>query len=151
MLFWTVGFFAVISAVNAAFVFFALSTFNGEVGHQAYRDGIEFNRSLSDVAAQKKLAWAVDAKFSPTGPQRVHIDVDFRDANGEPLTNLSVSARFVRPTQEGFDFDAPLSSQGQGKYIADTDLPLPGSWSVRLMTERPGGKPYLLDYHVIIP
>lgn len=149
VLFWLVLSFGVIVAVNLVMVVLSIETFTGETEPKSYANGLDFNHRLERVAAQHARGWNVTADVKPTGGQHVNISVRYLDRDGAPLHGLDVEAQFVRPTNEGIDFSAPLAEQGDGVYSATASLPLPGQWHVRLSAVERDQPPYLLDYTVI--
>jgi nitrogen fixation protein FixH len=141
--------FGVITAVNLTMVTLALSSFTGETQAKSYAMGLDFNRTLASVAAQRARGWQVRGGLESEAPGIARLTASYRDADGRPLDYLGVTARFTRPTSEGHDFDVALKPRGEGLYAADVTLPLSGKWHVRLSADDGTGAPYLLDYRFV--
>lgn len=131
VLFLVVGFFAAIMAVNAVMVLFALGTFPGVVSKDAYREGLEYNRTLQARAAQRALGWKVVVEVPGTGLSR-RIEARFADRAGTPLTGMEVTAQLVRPVVRGVDRAVTLHEVSPGRYRAEADFPLPGHWRLNV-------------------
>ena len=52
-----VAFFGVIIAVNLTFVYFALDSWPGLTTQHAYEEGIAYNKTLEQAAAQNEMGW----------------------------------------------------------------------------------------------
>ena len=150
VLLWLIASFVLVGAVNGLMVYFAIRTFAGQTDSHPYAQGLNFNKSLQAIAAQRALGWRVDGKIADAGHGVVMLKVTFRDGAGRPLADLAVTAHFSRPTNAGQDFEAALAHQGGGLYTAEVSMPDSGQWQVRLSAERNGLSPYLLDYKVFV-
>jgi len=142
--------FGVVSAVNAILIVMSLNSFTGETQPKSYANGLDFNHTLKEVAAQRERGWKVNGELeSPTTGVAV-ISIAFRDAQSLPLEGLDIVAYFRRPTNEGYDFEAPLKAQGEGRYKARVEMPLSGKWNLRLAAARGDATPFLLDYKLVV-
>jgi len=65
-------------------------------------------------------------------------------------TGARVTARFVRPTHEGHDFEIALEDLGRGCYAGVARAPLPGQWDVRIFVSHPSGE-FRLTQRVAVP
>jgi nitrogen fixation protein FixH len=134
-----VGFFVVLIAVNAVMVSFALNSWPGVESANAYEDGLAYNKTLADARRQDALGWRYGFAFKQAGAEAAHIEITLHDHDGLALTQAAVSARLVRPTSEGHDFDVEIPGDGTGRFAADVALPLPGVWEVRVAVAHPTG------------
>ena len=114
-----IAFFGVIIAVNAVFIKTALDTHSGVVTEQPYEKGLAFNDVLEKAKAQPDIEHDVSFK---DGVLQLHL----------PVSGAQVQASFFRPVKEGQDFEVVLREQKEGVYITTPNMPLPGSWTVRL-------------------
>ncbi|MBL8643341.1 MAG: FixH family protein [Rhodospirillaceae bacterium] len=150
VLLWLLGAFAAICIANAALVWFALETFTGETQPKSYATGLDFNRTLEQVAAQHARGLSVQGSVTSPAARTVTIESRYRDSAGAPLNGLSVTASFSRPTHEGYDFTEQMTDQGGGVFSARVTTPLAGVWNVRLTAAETGRPPYILDYRVVV-
>ncbi len=136
------GFFAVIIAVNAVFVYLALNTFTGLSEPDAYRKGLAYNQNLEEAEKQRALGWKVKvgAELDPGGEARFRIEA--ADKNDVALNGLRLSGTLRRPTNEGFDRQVEFRAVGDGRYAADLVLPLRGQWDLDLIAEDAAGQRY---------
>lgn len=137
---WTfVAFFVVLAAVNAVLVVMAVKSWPGVESANAYEEGLAYNRTLEEARRQEALGWRYGFAFRQAGPRLARIEVSLHDRAGAPLAQAEVSARLVRPTSEGRDFDVDLVGDGSGRFAADVAVPLPGLWEVRIAAVHPSG------------
>ncbi len=117
--------FVVVLAVNAALVYFAVSTHSGLVTDQAYERGLAYNRYLAN-------ADAVAGYAGKLALDRGALVFDLTDPHGARVAGASATAEIVRPTQSGFDFSVPLVETGPGRYEAHPAFPRSGLWTIRI-------------------
>jgi nitrogen fixation protein FixH len=85
-----VAFFAVIIALDALFITFAIQSHPGEKVKNSYVLGLEYNKELARQAEQKALGWELAAGMVDDDATLL---VRLTDATGEPLRGMAVSAR----------------------------------------------------------
>ena len=85
-----VAFFAVIIALDALFITFAIQSHPGEKVKNSYVLGLEYNKELAKQAEQRTLGWQLDAGLVDDGTAFV---VRLSDAAGEPLDGMEVAVR----------------------------------------------------------
>jgi nitrogen fixation protein FixH len=139
------GFFAVVIAVNAVMLAFALGTFNGLSEEGAYDRGLGYDRELAEFAAQRALGWHLDAALAPAGD----LVVTATDGSGAPLTDATLTATLLRPTQASLDQTVGLAEEAPGTYGARVALPVPGLWTVRIDAVR-GDDSYRYEQRVTL-
>ena len=146
-----VGFFVVVFAVNGTMVYFAATSWTGMYGDggSKYRQGLEYNQMLAEVAAQAAMGWQVDHGFERTEPGHGRLSMTLQDAHGNLLTDAVVQAELIRPTHSGTDFEVPLAHAGQGRYQVDIRFPHAGQWLVDLTADHARGT-YRLTDRVIV-
>lgn len=142
-------FFIVVFAVNGALVYFAAESWTGLETRQSYIKGLDYNRTLEQVEKQNALHWTTDLAVRVEG-RDAHLDLSLADARGLAIAGARATARFVRPTHEGYDFEIPLEDRGRGHYVAVAHAPLPGQWEVRVSVAHPSGD-YRLTRRVVVP
>ncbi len=143
-----VGFFLVVFAVNAIMVTIAFTSWTGVQTEEAYIQGLQYNDRLAEAETQYALGWTVDVAFAQSGPEVGELQVHAADERGTPLTWASVTATFVRPTQQGQDFSVEVQPASAG-YAAVVDFPLPGVWDLKLLIEHEG-RPYRFEERIFL-
>jgi nitrogen fixation protein FixH len=143
--------FALVIAVNAALIWFAVGSFSGLSEAHPYQAGLAHNRTLEAARAQEALGWQADLAVEPARtPGEVHVSVALRDRDGRPVAAESVTAEFVRPAIKGHDRVAALSAQGSGRYEATVPLGLQGQWEVRILARHAAGS-WQTAHRVMVP
>lgn len=142
----------VVVAVNVVLITYAIGTFPGLDTEDAYRKGITYNQTLAAAHEQEARGWQADIQFHsadepPTGTpgetgagRSGDLTVSLTDRVGIPVTELSVSAVFRRPTHTGEDVTIPLDRRGAGRFGASVTLPHPGQWDAWIRASGPAGQ-----------
>jgi len=143
-----VGMFAVVIVANGIMVAVAFDSWTGLETESAYEDGLEYNREIAAVEAQRSLGWKLDLAVAPAGAQRLDVAVVLKDADGNPFKADELRATFSRPTHEGYDVETWLPHSGKpGEHRAEVELPLAGVWDLSVEA-RSRGRSYRLDRRV---
>ena len=129
-----IGLMLLVVAVNGTMMYFAESTFSGLDTDKAYQEGLEYNTTLQEAAANAALGWTAKTTFVATASGR-HVAVTITDKTGAPVAGLQVTARLVRPVSTAFDQVLTLRPEAGGTYGADVTLPASGSWELRLSAD----------------
>ena len=116
-----VAFFAVIIGVNGFMAHEALSTFRGVDTDSAYRAGQLFEHEVALAKAQDAEHWQVDAKVTPSADGTALLDVVAHDASGAPLSGMTATAVFARPTDRHLDRTVIVNEDKPGHYPAQRD------------------------------
>jgi nitrogen fixation protein FixH len=146
------GFFGVVIAANAVFVYQAITTFRGEDARGAYLQGLDYNRTLAARAAQAHLGWraTIGATRSPAGT--VRIEVMLRDAHGAPiLQSLRMAGSLDHPSDAERDTPVEFKPAGGGRYIADASGVTRGHWNIIVETHASDGTPFRAQRQVLLP
>lgn len=142
---------ALVIAVNAALIWFAVGSFSGLAEAHPYQAGLEYNRTLAAARAQEALGWKADLSVTPTSaPGEVRVTASLLDGEGRAIDGAMVEAAFVRPAARGHDRTALLAHQAEGRYAATVPLGLKGQWEVRLEV-RSGGRSWQATQRVMAP
>ena len=136
--------FGVVFAVNGVMAWFAIDSFPGLVSKDAYREGLEYNRTIAAREAQEKLGWQVDVAVAGAGTTRA-VTARFRDRDGHPLSGLRVNAAMVRPVAAGSDRRAVLDETAPGDYRAEIALPSLGNWLLDVEAVRRDGTQWRME------
>ena len=120
------AFFAVVLAVNAAMIYWALSTYSGVVASEPYRKGLHYNDRLRADERQQQLHWREALSIDRDG----QLVLALSDAEGQLIRGLSVEITLGRPSTNRDDVTLTLAADSTGRYRARLS-PLPdGSWIV---------------------
>ena len=125
-----VAFFVGLAILDGIFVFIATSTHRGVVTEQAYRKGLNYNRTVEAAAIQQARGWQ-----GVISMEEQTVSFNFKDKEQQPLSNAQVTAYFFRPTQEGHDFSVTLRETEPGTYRHPVNLPLQGQWEVKITAQ----------------
>lgn len=139
-----VGFFAVIMAVNAVFLYFAVRSHPGLTTEDAYRKGLSYNDTIERAADQRRLGWRPKFVVAPQGDGPRVMTLTILDAKSHPVLGLVIAARFRRPVDDDADLTVTFSERAPGVYVGQADLPN-GSWNARVTARRGGKSLYRLD------
>lgn len=148
VLFALLGFFAVVAAVNAVFIFYALRTHPGLSEDNAYQTGIAYNGVLADAEAQRRLGWHIALALSESPQRELTLRVLGRD--GAPIAAQRVTAQLRRPGLEAADHEIALIAAGPGLWRASTADLAAGNWDVHVEIARDGAAPYRTEWRVLI-
>ena len=136
VLYWLLGFFGFIIAVNIWFVVASIVTYSGEDEQKPYLQGIEYNQTLARRAEQARLGW--QAKISThrlTDGARVSINLVKPD--GSPETGLKLHGELRHPADEELDHPLSLKETTPGTYQAEISGVHSGAWDVFVETRDP--------------
>ena len=98
MLILMVSFFGVIVAVNVFMMYKAVTTFRGEDVKQSYRQGLDYNKTLSKRAKQMARGWSAYITIND------HIlSLHIQDENGLPVRGLIVEGLLKHPVETDLD------------------------------------------------
>lgn len=140
-----VGFFTIVIAVDVLFAVQAYRTFPGEVSVTPYEDGIAYNRTLAQMAAQEKYGWRAAAGATKGG-----IVVEFRDSKGGPVRGLTFSTKLERPATEAGRLHPVFHETAAGRYQAD--LPgVKGAWDLTLAATDASGRRFEAERRLTWP
>jgi nitrogen fixation protein FixH len=131
-LFGFIAFFGVIAAVNAVFMYFALSTWPGLTTEDAYKKGIAYNSTLEDADRQKQLGWQSAVIFQLSG----NLAVFMTDKTGAPLTSAKVDVTLSRPLGSDVVLSVTLEETAPGRYAGHVEAPAQGRWKAAIDAHR---------------
>jgi len=149
VLYLLVCFFAVVIGVNAFMAHEALSTFGGVETDSSYKAGQMFERDLAMAKAQDARHWQVDAKVTPAADGVAVLDIAARDASGAPLTGMTASALFARPTDQRLDHTIAVGEDAPGHFHGSADISA-GQWDLIIELARQGDRVFRSKNRVIV-
>jgi nitrogen fixation protein FixH len=139
VLFWLLGFFGFVFAVNAVMVRAATSTFGGLETSSSYKAGLMFKQEIASAERQAALHWHVDGKLTRGKAGEAVLDVAVRDDKGVALTGLTALARLAHPADARLDHEVPLSLVGAGTFHGVVPA-APGQWELIIDLDRGGDR-----------
>lgn len=147
---WLLGFFAVVFAANAVFIYLALGSFPGVVVESSYEAGQAYNRELAAAKVQAGLHWQVSSSVERTGTGGARILVEAADAAGVPLYGVEIRAYLRHPAHALADVDTVLKADGGGRYVADLNAIPAGNWTLILEIDRDGDRKFKSENRIFL-
>lgn len=147
VLFWLIGFFGLVAAVDGAFVVIAERSFPGFSAPNAYETGLEYNRVLAASEAQRALGWQIDLTVEKNGGAIV---LRVRDRNGSPVSSPRVTADLRRPAEAFDDRSLALAEVAPGVYRGENAVSAPGNWKISVRVRRPDGADYRIEQRFVV-
>ena len=144
-----VAFFAVIFGVNAYMAHMAISTFGGVETESSYHAGQTFERDVAAAQAQDRQHWQVDVKVTTATGGGAVLDIVARDAAGAPLTGLTATALFARPTDRRLDRNLAVGESAPGRFRGNVDIPA-GQWDLVIDLSRQGERLFRSKNRVVL-
>ncbi len=135
VLFWLLGFFGVIIAMNAWYIAVSFKTFRGEDEQLPYLQGIGYNQTLAHRAEQRALGWRAAVTIARVSPGNARLQVVMRDAGGHPVSGLTLKGELRHPADENRDRPLVLNPVAPGLYQAEIDRVTPGAWDAVLQAQ----------------
>lgn len=132
---WLCGFFAVMIAVNAVFLYSALTSFPGEQVKNSYVLGLDYNREVERRREQDALGWSAEVGFAEMGDNR--LVVRMIGADQAPLAGFAVSAS-VHPAGAAKATIIELVEGKSGEYAAHIDAPSGARLEIDVSARRSG-------------
>ena len=126
-------FFAVLTALFAAFIYVAEQTYTGVVTEQAYEKGLAYNTTIDKADAQNQRE--LKATLSREKDQIVFF---LKDASGRNVAKGAV-LWFFRPVHDGKDKVITMQRRLDGAFIAPAVVPEQGLWELRIRAETSHG------------
>lgn len=124
--------------LDGIFVYLAVTTHTGVVYDESYDRGLDYNKLIDLKEKQESLNWNVTMELVPTEKgKKLKVGIEVND---KFLKNAKVSAKVVRPTQEGYDFNVYLIEENQGYYSKGIYFPLEGMWEIKAFIDKDGVK-----------
>jgi nitrogen fixation protein FixH len=151
---WTVlvfmlGFFGVVIGVNVVMAHLAMSTFGGVDVDSSYRAGQMFEHDVAMAESQDERHWRVDGKIKQATDGTKTLELAARDSNGSPLTGLTATAEFTRPTDRRLDRTVSIREDEPGHFHGNVVLP-PGQWDLVVELTRQGERQFRTINRVIV-
>ncbi|WP_428642669.1 FixH family protein [Roseibium sp.] len=150
VLFWLLGFFGVIFAANAVFIYLALGSFPGVVVESSYEAGQAYNQEIAAAKDQEKLNWQVSGEFVRTGDGAGKLVVSAADADGSPLYGVELQALLRNPVHDGADVEVAFTADGGGRYVGEVENLAAGNWTLVLEINRDGERKFKSENRIFV-
>ncbi len=133
-----VAFFVVVCSVDGVMAYFAVSTRTGVVTEHHYEQGLHYNDIIVQAEKQTALGWTGDIEFVATNAEKTSGTLSFvlLDAHKMAVSGAKVTAKIVRPTQDGYDALLSLQETSAGNYMSALTLPMQGQWDIEVAVMR---------------
>ena len=125
--------FAIVIAVNATMIWFAVGSFSGLYADRPRETGLRYNSVIAEQKARDALGWKVTALWRPES-SRLEIAATGRD--GQPLAGARATAELVRPAEKRPPLAVTLGVVGAGEFAGHVELPERGNWDVDIAIEQ---------------
>ncbi|MCK1716476.1 FixH family protein [Bradyrhizobium sp. 141] len=145
-----VAFFGVVIGVNVTMAKLAIATLPGTDVDSPYAAGLTYDREISAAQDQAARKWQVNAHIERRTDGGATLQVDARDAAGQPMTGLKFGGRLERPTDKRADLAVGLAEAGIGIYRGNAAAVAPGQWDLVIEGEARGERVFLSRNRVIL-
>ncbi len=149
VLFWLLGFFAVIIGVNAVMIRLASTTFGGVETASSYKAGLAFRQDIEAAEQQEALHWKVDGTVTRAATGEVALEIKVHDSAGQIVPGWTATALLAHPMDsrldQGFSMVRTGPEGARGVVYAD-----PGSWNVTVDLDRNGVRMFRSRSRIII-
>ncbi|NEX92513.1 FixH family protein [Caulobacter sp. 17J65-9] len=139
-------FFGAVIGVDTVFTVMAVRSHPGETSATAYEDGLAYNRTLEQHAAQAALGWTATAAAVEPGVVTVRV----RDADGRPLTALKLTGTLRRPATDAGSHEVVFQRDGDGGYRGEAPK-VKGAWDLTFVARDAHGHVFQAERRLLWP
>ena len=145
-----VAFFGVVIGVNVTMAKLAIATLPGTDVDSPYAAGLTYDREISAAQDQAARKWQVNAHIERRADGAATLQVEARDAGGQPMTGLKFGGRLERPADKRADLAVELAEAGMGIYRGNAAAVAPGQWDLVIEGEARGTRVFMSRSRVIL-
>ncbi|QIP05103.1 MULTISPECIES: FixH family protein [Bradyrhizobium] len=145
-----VAFFGLVIGVNVTMMKLAIATLPGTDVDSPYAAGLTYEHEISAAHDQAARKWKVNAHIERRNDGGAMVQVEARDANGQPISGLKFDGRLERPTDKRADLAVAFIETGIGIYRGDAAAVAPGQWNLVIEGEARGERVFLSRNRVIL-
>jgi len=145
-----VVFFGVVFAVNAYMMTRAIETLPGTDVDSPYAAGLSYNKEIAAAHEQEARKWQVNAHIERSTEGTATLQVEARDAKGQPITGLKFEGRLEHPADKRADLSLDLAEVGIGIYRGNVAAVTPGKWYLVIEGDAKGERKFLSRNQVIL-
>lgn len=127
--------FAIVVAVNATMISFAVGSFSGLYTPKPRDRGLHYNEVIAAQQARDALGWRVEPTWRPGSDD---LEVAVFDRAGQPLAGAQVAVALVRPAEKGTVVGVAMTAVDIGRHAGHVALPARGNWDVDISVEQGG-------------
>lgn len=114
------------------------SQFPGVISHDYQEKESLYNEYLARLEKQKKRGWQIKQGWlvAPELNKSAVFQLEARDKNGDILSGLNITLRFLRPSNYKFDKEFMMQEVLDGVYQQDISFEFPGNWDVVILLHK---------------
>jgi len=145
-----IAFFGTVIGVNVYMMKMAISTLPGTDVDSAYSASLGYEKEIAAARDQEARRWQVQAHIERGADGAAVVQVDARDANGNPVTGLVFQGRLERPADKRADLDVALAEVGTGVYRGTAGAVAPGQWDLVIEGDSSGRRLFMSKNRVLL-
>jgi nitrogen fixation protein FixH len=145
-----VAFFGIVIGVNVLMMRLAISTLPGTDVDSAYSASLGYEKEIAAARAQEARGWRVEAHIERGTGGAAILQVDARDASGNPVSGLTFQGRLERPADKRADQEVALAEIGGGVYRGTAEAIAPGQWDLVLEGDSSGRRLFMSKNRVLL-
>jgi nitrogen fixation protein FixH len=142
------AFFGIMLLANFIMARQAVKTFSGLDADNPYDSGLAYNKEVAAAKVQAALAWSVDLTQT-AGSGATQLTATVKDKEGQPVSGLDVTMRFIYPSTRKFDREVAAVAVADGVYSGSAEL-IGGKWDVEVDLKRNGERQFRSRNAIII-
>lgn len=127
--------FAIVIAVNATMIWFAVGSFSGLYTPKPRDRGLHYNDVVAAQQARDSLGWRIASRWHPENDR---LELALTDRTGAPLVGARVIVELVRPAEKRPPLDVAMTATDGGRHEGHVTLPARGNWDADIVVERDG-------------
>lgn len=135
VLFSLIAFFAVVTAVNAVMIRYAVQTMPAIDVRNAYEASQNYNGDIARAHEQAELGWTANVDLTAAA-QGGRVAVRFAGRNGEPVRGLQVVLTFSHPVNRKEDRMLALTEVAPGQYSGQMPASAHGVRNLEIQARR---------------
>ena len=144
------GFFGTVIGVNVYMMKMAISTLPGTDVDSAYTASLGYEKEIAAARDQEARRWQVEAHIERGASGTAVVQVNARDASGNPLSGVKFQGRLERPADKRADQEVELAEIGIGIYRGTAEAIAPGQWDLVLEGDSSGRRLFLSKNRVLL-
>ncbi|NPU10758.1 MULTISPECIES: FixH family protein [Bradyrhizobium] len=145
-----VAFFGIVIGVNVVMMKLAISTLPGTEVDSAYSASLGYEKEIAAARAQDARRWQVEAHIERGAGGAAVVQVNARDASGNPVSGLTFQGRLERPADKRADQEVALAEVGIGIYRGTAEAIAPGQWDLVLEGDSSGRRLFMSKNRVLL-
>jgi nitrogen fixation protein FixH len=145
-----VAFFGVVIGVNVTMMKLAISTLPGTDVDSPYSAGLAYEKEIAAAHEQAARNWQVNADIKRGADGGATLQVEARDATGQPVTGLKFKGTLERPIDKRADQSVELTEIGIGVYRGTAAAVAAGQWNLVLEGDARGERMFMSKNRVIL-